>query len=200
METTSLILAVLLGFGLSASTGLNTFLPLLLLGAAVRFGIAGIELNDKFAWLTSDTALIVLVIACIVELVADKIPAVDHFLDGAGTFIRPLAGLVAMASVLTGVDPMVAAIVGLILGAPTSFGFHSLKAGTRVASSATTFGCANPLLSLVEDLLALMLSVAAIFAPIFVPILIALFVFVLWKIVKRFRRPATPAPAAGSVP
>ncbi|HEY0142761.1 MAG TPA: DUF4126 domain-containing protein [Thermoanaerobaculia bacterium] len=190
METTSLILAVLLGFGLSASTGLNTFLPLLLLGGAVRFGIAPIELNDKFNWLTSDTALIVLIIACIVELVADKIPAVDHFLDGAGTFVRPLAGIVAMASVLTGVDPMIAAVVGLILGAPTSFGFHSLKAGTRVASSATTFGCANPVLSLLEDLLALVLSIAAIFAPIFVPILIALFIFVLWKIVKRLRQPA----------
>jgi hypothetical protein len=193
METTTLILAVLLGVGLSASSGLNTFLPLLLLGAAAKFHIAGIVLNGKFAWLASDKVLIVLIVASVFEIIADKIPALDHFLDVAGTFVRPAAGLVAMASVLTGVDPMVASIVGLIIGAPTAFGLHSLKAGTRVASSATTFGCANPILSILEDVLSVVLSICAIFAPLLVPLFLAVMVFVLWKIVQRFRRPAATA-------
>ena len=194
MNTTSIVLGLLLGLGLSASTGLNTFLPLLLLSAAARFHVAGIELGTKFEWLTSDAAIITLIVACVVELVADKIPAIDHFLDSAGTFVRPVAGAVASASVLTGMDPMVAAILGIIVGAPTSFGMHTLKAGTRVASSATTFGCANPVLSIVEDILSFSLSVIAIFLPLLVPVALALLVFVLWRVMKRVRRGAATAP------
>lgn len=196
MEPTAIVLAVLLGLGLSASTGLNTFLPLLLLSAAARFHIAGIELGHRFDWLSSDVALIVLIVASVVEIVADKVPAVDHFLDAVGTFVRPLAATVATASVLTGADvnPTVAAVVGLMIGAPTSLGFHTLKAGTRVASSAATFGCANPILSLIEDVISFSLTVVAIFIPLAVPIALALLVWLLWLVAKRIR--ARPAAAA----
>jgi uncharacterized membrane protein len=195
MTTMNLVLALLLGLGLSASTGLNTFLPLLLLGAAAKFGIADISLGDKFSWLSSDVALIVLIIASIVEIVADKFPAVDHFLDSIGTFARPIAGAVAAASVLTDVEPTTAAIVGLIIGGPTSFGFHTLKAGTRVASTATTFGCANPVISLLEDVLSIGLSVLAIFAPFVVPVALLLIFWMLWTIVKKIRGRNTALPA-----
>jgi uncharacterized membrane protein len=191
VATGSLILALLLGLGLAASTGLNTFLPLLLLAASARFGIAGISLGERFEWLSSDVAIIVLIIACIAELVADKVPAVDHFLDSIGTFVRPVAGAVASASVLTGLDPTVAAVVGIMVGAPTSLGFHTLKAGTRMASSAATFGCANPFISLAEDVVSLVLSVIAIFAPVIVPIALGIFIFALWQLVKRVRGNAT---------
>lgn len=185
MDTSSLLLALLLGLGLSASTGLNTFLPLLLLSAAARFQIGGIELGGKFQWLTSDVAVIVLIIACVVELVADKIPAVDHFLDTIATFLRPAAGFVAMASVLTDVDPVIAAVIGLIVGSPISFGFHTLKTTTRVASTAVTFGCANPVISVIEDIISFVLSIVAIFAPILVPLLLVLIGWLLWKVAKR---------------
>jgi hypothetical protein len=196
VEPTAIVLAVLLGFGLSASTGLNTFLPLLLLSAAARFHIAGIELGHRFDWLSSDVAIIVLIVASVVEIVADKVPAVDHFLDAVGTFVRPLAATVATASVLTGADvnPTVAAVVGLMIGAPTSLGFHTLKAGTRVASSAATLGCANPILSLIEDVISFSLTVVAIFIPLAVPIALALLVWLLWLVAKRIRtRPAAAA-------
>jgi uncharacterized membrane protein len=190
MSFTHLALGLLLGLGLSASTGLNTFLPLLLLSAAARFNVAGVELGTKFDWLTSDAAMITLIIACVVELIADKIPAVDHFLDSAGTIVRPVAGAVASASVLTGVDPMVAAVLGIIVGAPTSLGMHTLKAGTRVASSATTFGCANPVISIIEDVIAFALSVLSIFLPIVVPFALAALVWMLWRLMVRIRRGA----------
>ncbi|PYQ28431.1 MAG: DUF4126 domain-containing protein [Acidobacteria bacterium] len=199
MTTAHFVLALLLGLGLSASTGLNTFLPLLLLSAAARFHIAGITLGAKFAWLHSDVAIVVLIIACIFELVADKFPAVDHLLDAVGTFVRPIAGTIAAASVLTGVDPTVAAVIGLIVGAPTSFGFHSLKAGARVASTTTTFGCANPVISLIEDILSFTISLIAIFAPLLVPLVLVLFGFALWKLVQRVRATAIADSAAHSV-
>ena len=194
----NLFLGLLLGLGLSASTGLNTFLPLLLLSAAARFHVAGIQLGEKFEWLTSDAAMITLIVACVIELIADKVPAVDHFLDSAGTIVRPVAGALASASVLTGIDPMVAAIIGIIVGAPTSLGLHTLKAGTRVASSATTFGCANPVLSIIEDILAFMLSVLSIFLPIVVPVALALLVFALYRLMKRVRR--APVTTVNSTP
>jgi hypothetical protein len=189
VTTWTVVTAVLLGVGLSASTGLNTFLPLLLFAAAARFGIAGIELSDKFQWLASDAAIAVLIIACVIELIADKVPAVDHFLDSAGTVVRPAAGAIAAAAALTGtgMDPVAGAVLGLIIGAPISFGFHMLKAGTRVASTATTFGCANPVLSVMEDLFSLFLSLLAIFAPLLVPLAIFVLALVLWRILKRTR-------------
>jgi hypothetical protein len=195
VDTTSIIFAVLLGLGLSASTGLNTFIPLLLLSAAVRFDIVDFDLGEKFSWLTSDVGLTVLIIAAIAEIVADKIPAVDHFLDSIGTFIRPAAATVATAAVLTGadVDPTIAAITGFVVGSPTALGFHMLKAGTRVASSATTFGCANPVLSLIEDVISLCFSILAIFAPLLVPLALLLIALVLWRVVKRARTANTPA-------
>jgi Domain of unknown function (DUF4126) len=122
--------------------------------------------------------------------VGDKVPAVDHLLDVMGTFVRPVAGALAAASVLTGVDPTIAAIVGIIVGAPTSFGLHSLKAGTRLTSTATTFGCANPLLSLIEDVVSIALSLIAIFSPLLVPAILVLLVWGLWRIVRRRRAPA----------
>ncbi|HEY0157404.1 MAG TPA: DUF4126 domain-containing protein [Thermoanaerobaculia bacterium] len=200
MDTSSIILAALLGLGLSASTGLNTFIPLLLLSAAARFNIAGIELGQKFDWLSSDTGLTVLIIAALVEIIGDKVPAVDHFLDSIGTFVRPAAATVATAGVLTGVDvdPTVAAIVGFIVGTPAALGFHTLKAGTRVASSATTFGCANPFLSLLEDVVSVAFSILSIFAPILVPLALALLAMVLWRAVQRARR--ANSVAAGSIP
>lgn len=197
METSTILLAGLLGLGLSASTGLNTFLPLLLLAGAARFNIAGIELGSKFDWLVSDTAMIVLIIAAIVEIIGDKFPAVDHFLDSIGTFARPLAASVGTAAALTGanVDPTVAAIGAIIIGTPTSLGFHTLKAGTRVASTATTFGCANPVISLIEDVLSFGLTILAIFVPFLVPFVLVILLWVLWRIVKRIRR-ANAIPAA----
>lgn len=198
MDATTIALAVLLGLGLSASTGLNTFVPLLLLAGAARFHIAGVELGAKFDWLTSDAAMIVLLVACAAEIIADKVPAVDHFLDTIGTFVRPAAATVATAAALSGanVEPTTAAVVGLIVGTPTSLAFHSLKAGTRVASSAATFGCANPILSLIEDVISFALSLLAIFAPIVVPIALVLLAWGLWKIFRRVR----PTAAAGSAP
>jgi hypothetical protein len=194
VTTTSLILALLLGVGLSASTGLNTFLPLLLLGAAAKFGLAGIALNGSFKWLASDTALIILIVACVIEIIADKVPAVDHALDSVATFLRPAAGLVAMGSVMNGVDPVVAAVVGLIIGSPISLGMHTLKAGTRVASTAMTFGCANPVLSVIEDVTAFGLSIAAIFLPLLVPVILGIVILVLWQVSKRISSSASAAP------
>lgn len=167
----TIVIAGLLGLGLAASAGLNAFVPLLLLSAAAHFHIAGIALNAKFAWLASDTALAVLLVATLFELIADKIPAADHALHSVGFIVRPLAGMVAAASVMRDVDPMIAGIAGIIIGAPTSLAFHAAKSSARVVSTATTLGCANPILSLVEDFVSFTFAVISLLVPLLVPLL-----------------------------
>jgi len=88
----------------------------------------------------------------------------------------------------------------LIVGGSASFGFHTLKAGTRVVSTGTTFGCANPIISLIEDILSFMISVIAIFAPIVVPLVLALLAFALWKLMNRLRAARHSIPEVQSHP
>jgi uncharacterized membrane protein len=194
MDWLELGIALLLGLGLSASTGLNTWLPLLLMSVAAHFGLAGVNLSGSFAWLGSTTAIAVLLVATLIEIVADKVPAVDHALHSVATFIRPLAAAVAMAAAFTELDPMIAGVLGLMIGAPTALGFHSLKAATRVGSSITTFGCANPILSLIDDVVSFFLTIVAIFSPLLVPLFLALVLIAGYKLVQRLRRAPVPSP------
>jgi uncharacterized membrane protein len=187
IETLHWMSVVLLGLGLAASSGLNTFLPLLMLAGAAHFHLFNVQLNGSFAWLASDAALIALGIATLIEVIADKIPIVDHGLDVFGTAARPVAGALAAASVFTHTDPATAAMVGLIIGAPTAFSFHAAKAGTRATSSAATLGLGNPILSFLEDVVAVMLVVTSFLAPILVPLLLAVAFIIMWRVYRSVR-------------
>lgn len=182
------ILPALLGVGLAAATGFRTFLPLLGLGLAAKFQVFGMQLADAMSWLDSTPALIALGIATVIELAADKIPAVDHALSAVGTIVRPIAGAVAAGAAFSQFDPMVAAIAGLIIGAPTALAFHAAQAGTRVVSTGATAGLANPFISFGEDLAAIFTTLLAMLAPVLIPLLLAVMLFALWSL-WRFVRP-----------
>lgn len=182
------LLPALMGIGLAASCGLRTFLPLLLVALAARFNLFGFEPNGAMAWLGSVPALIALSIATAAEFVGDKIPMVDHALALAGTVTRPAAGAVAAASAFHLADPGTAALAGLIVGAPTAFAFHTAQSGARVASTATTGGLGNPIVSLAEDLLAIATVILAFAAPILIPIALALVFWAVWRMVRAVRR------------
>lgn len=182
------LMIAFLGLGLASSSGLNTFLPLLMLAIAAKFSFFGVHLSGSYAWLGSDVALGVLALATIIEIAGDKIPAVDHALDVFGTVARPVAGSVAVASVFAGVDPALATALGAAIGAPAALGFHAAKSSARVTSSATTLGCANPLLSLLEDIAAFFLTLVALLLPLAVPFLVAIFAIVFWRVFQAARR------------
>lgn len=186
---TNILYAVLLGLSLAASTGLNTFLPLLMLAGAAHFKVLDAEniLNGSFAWIASGGALTALALAAAVEIVGDKIPAVDHLLDGFGTLARPIVGAFAAASVFTNADPAMAALAGLVIGAPTALGFHAAKAGTRATSSATTLGVANPVLSTIEDIVAVLFPIVGLVAPLLVPVVLVMVIWVMWRLFKSAR-------------
>jgi hypothetical protein len=180
--------ALLLGLGLAAASGLRTFLPLLAAAAAARLGLFGVELNPSLAWLQSDAALLALGVAATAEFAGDKVPVVDHALDVVGTVVRPLAGALAAASVFAGVEPVLAGVVGLIVGAPTALAVHGGKAGTRVAGNTATVGVAAPVLSFLEDVSAVFLVALALLAPLLVPLALAVLGWLLWRGMRRLRR------------
>lgn len=181
------VLPALLGLGLASATGLRTFLPLLMLAAASRFGLFGIELNDQMSWLTSNAAIAALGIAAMVEFAGDKIPVVDHGLSAVGTFTRPIAGAVAAGSVFAGLDPTTAAVAGVIVGAPTALAFNAASGTTRVASTATTGGMGNPVLSFIEDVLSFLTVLVSFLAPILVPIILVILAVVVFRVGRRIR-------------
>ena len=183
----SLILPVLLGLGLAAASGLKTFLPLLMLAVAARFHLFGVSLNEHVGWLGSTGALAALGVAAAAEFIADKVPIVDHALSLFGTVARPAAGALATYAVLGKADPSVAAIAALILGAPTALAFHTAQSGTRLASTATTAGLGNPVLSLVEDGLAVLTVLVAFTAPLLIPLVLGALLFLVWRMVKAVR-------------
>jgi hypothetical protein len=184
--------ALAMGIALAAAAGLRAWLPLLAAGGLARLGV--LELGPSFRFLASDKALIVFAVATVIELVGDKIPAVDHTLDMLGTPLRPLAGAVLAASVLgTVTDPLTSMLLGVAVGAPTALVPHVAKSALRAVSTTATAGLANPALSFVEDALTVVLLVLAVLIPILVVALVGL---TLYLATRWLRRRRTLAPAA----
>jgi hypothetical protein len=188
---TEVVPAVALAIGLAACAGLRAWLPLLLTGGLVRSGM--IEVGPSFAFLASNRALILFGVASVIEIVADKVPALDHALDAVGTVLRPLAATVLAGSIFGSfVDPLTAVALGAAVGAPTALVPHAGKAVLRAASSAFTGGLANPVISVLEDLIALALFVLSVLVPLLAAGLVLL---VAWLIARRLHRRIRPIPA-----
>jgi hypothetical protein len=188
---TEVVPAVALAIGLAACAGLRAWLPLLLTGGLVRAGM--IEVGQSFSFLASDRALLLFGLASVIEIVADKVPAIDHALDVIGTVVRPLAATVLAASVFGSfADPLTAVALGAAIGAPTALVPHAAKSVLRAASSALTAGVANPVISVLEDLVALALFVLTVLVPVLAGALVLL---TAWLIARRLRRRDRSAPA-----
>jgi hypothetical protein len=180
---------VALAIALAACAGLRTFLPLFLAGALSRVG--WLALGPSFQFLSSNRALILFGVASLIEILADKIPAVDHALDALSTPLRMGAGALLAASALGQVtDPLHALALGAAVGAPAALVPHAAKAGLRAASTAFTGGLANPLLSLGEDVVTLILFVLAVLVPLAVVLLLVPAGVLLGR--RLLARPAVP--------
>ncbi len=192
LETlTEFLPALALAVALAASAGLRAWLPLLLAGSLARLGV--LDLGPSFQFLASNKALLVFGLATAVEVVGDKIPVVDHALDLIGTPLRPAAGALLAASVLgTVADPLTAIVLGTTVGAPSALVPHAAKSALRAASTAATGGIANPLLSLLEDAISIVMFVAAVLVPVLVVCALGLTLFLASRWLRR-RRAAVPA-------
>ncbi len=181
---------VLAAFGLSAASGLNAYLPLLVVGLLARFSDL-ITLKAPWNVLENPWVLGVLGVLLLIEMTVDKIPAVDTVNDVIQTLVRPVAGALLFASssnVISDVNPVLAAVCGLLAAG----GVHAVKATARPALTATTLGTANPIISAVEDVVSLVATLVSLLLPALAAVVIVgILLFVLyWRFGRRKRRSA----------
>lgn len=178
-----MLTTLLAGTGLSASAGLNAYLPLLILALADRLTTV-VELGQPYDVLSSNLGLLVLMLVLPIELIPDKISKLDHLNDLLHTAIRPTAGAIlfmAYASQDDTLQPVVALVIGLLVAGAV----HGIKSSTRPHISVTTHGMGNPFISIIEDFLAIILAILAIFVPISTIVALPL---AAWFLLRAYRR------------
>ncbi len=182
-------------FGLSASAGLNAYIPLLSLALLAKFTNL-VKLGSPWDTLTSWWVIGLLAILLLVEIFADKVPAVNHINDVIQSFIRPAAGAIAFGAgsgVVSDMHPVLAMALGLLVAGSV----HTVKSAVvRPAVTATTGGLGNTPVSVLEDVISTVVSFLSIAIPILVGLLLlvilALITIWLWKRANR------PQPMSGS--
>jgi hypothetical protein len=179
------VLDIFSAFGLSASAGLNAYIPLLIVALVARFTDL-IELSSPWDVLTSWWIIGLLVVLSIIETLADKVPAVNHINDAIQTFIRPAAGAVVFASsahVVTEVHP----VLSLGLGLMVAGGVHAVKSvAVRPAVTAATGGAGNVPVSILEDLISTVVSFLSLLIPVLILcILLLILAYMVWKSITR---------------
>ncbi|SCL41492.1 protein of unknown function [Micromonospora pallida] len=188
---------VLTGTGLAASAGLNAYIPLLTMGVLARYTDV-ITLPAGWQWLDDGWVMAILAVLLAVEVVADKVPVVDHVNDIVQTVVRPTAGGLAFGAgssseTVTVSDPgqffassdWVPVVVGVLI----AFGVHLLKSAARPVVNATTAGVGAPVASTAEDATSVVMSVVAILLPVLVLVfLVGLLAFVFWFLRRRAER------------
>jgi hypothetical protein len=184
---------ILSAFGLSASAGLNAYIPLLTVALLAKFTHL-IQLSSPWDTLTSWWVIGVLIALSIVEFFADKFPAVNHVNDAIQSIVRPVAGAIVFAagsSTIAKVDPVLALISGLLVAG----GVNAVKSlVVRPAVTATTAGVGNIPVSMAEDATSTVVSILSIVVPVIIGCaLVLLTTFLVTRMI--FKKDPQPADA-----
>jgi len=181
------LLAVFLGVGLSAACGFRIFFPLFIMSIASISGNLG--LSQGFEWIATYPALITFGIATLFEILAYYIPWVDNLLDAIATPAAITAGVIVMAAAVGDINPLLKWTLAVIVGGGIAGTVQGFTGIVRLASSATTGGLGNPVVSTMEAGGSFILSILAIFLPIvaFIAVLI-LMLFAIRKVYSRLFR------------
>ena len=167
---------ILTGTGLAVAAGLNAYIPLLTLGLAGRF-LDFVELPSAWSWLSNEWVLGILGVLLVIEIIADKIPVVDSVNDWIQTIVRPAAGGIAFGTGSTSATTVVQdpasffssnAWVPIAIGIVLALATHVTKMASRPAMNAVTVGAAAPVVSTLEDISSVVLSVLALLLPVLV--------------------------------
>ena len=176
---------LLTGIGLALPAGLNAYIPLLGVAMAQRAG--WLHLPQPYAILGQWWVILIITALLAVEILADKIPAVDHVNDVVQTVLRPAAGAVLMVGTTgaLGKDyPIVMVVLGILLAGSV----HAVKAASRPVVNTTTAGLGGPIASITEDMLAVMSTAAAILAPVLVLAVIGVTGWLGWRFIWKRRK------------
>ena len=189
------MLEILTGTGLAAAAGLNAYIPLLIMGIAGR--IDWIQLPSGWLWLENEWVMVILGVLFIIEIVADKVPAVDSVNDWIQTAVRPASGGIVFAggigtSTVAVDDPgnffssgaWIPVVIGIVLALLMSLA----KSAVRPVANIATGGAAAPALSTAEDGASVVLVVLAIVAPVLVMLALGLVILCYVLLLRRMRR------------
>ena len=164
------MLSVFLGVGLAAACGFRVFVPLLCLSIAAHTGF--VDLIDSFAWIGSTPAMIAFAVATAAEIAAYYIPWVDNALDSIAIPLATVAGILVTASVVTDVDPFWRWTLAVVAGGGIAASTQVATTKARAASSLTTAGIGNPVVSTAEAGISSVLSVISVIWPIVAMVLV----------------------------
>jgi hypothetical protein len=171
---------------------------------AAFLGIAGRQdWLDSPDWLQRPWVIAVAVALAVVELVVDKLPAVDSVWDAVHTGIRPAAGAV----LLSGAD-VDAGTIGLAVGgALLALSSHSAKASVRLLVNTSPEPVSNVVVSTGEDgLVAVLMTLAVANPEVALAITVVLFIasivvtIVVFKTIKGAWRRLTRRRRSASAP
>jgi Domain of unknown function (DUF4126) len=190
MSEYDIVVSVALGVGLAAAVGFRVFLPLLVMSGAAYTG--HLTLSDGLEWLATPTALAMLSIAAIAEILAYYVPGVDNLLDAIATPTALVAGTIAAAAVMTDLPPIVKWTTAVIAGGGAAGVTQSVTSLLRAKSTVFTGGLGNAAVSTSEAGGALLVSLLALLAPLAALSLVVGFCWVAIRFVRRVFR-TTPA-------
>jgi hypothetical protein len=159
-------------FGLAGSAGLNAYIPLLIVAVAGRYPLEDplLTLAEPYNLLSNPWIILLLSVLLVIEMLVDKVPAVDSINDVIQTFVRPAAGAIlfaASANVVTEFSPLLTLGAGLLMAGSV----HTVKLTTRPFVTAATAGTGNWAVSTMEDVAAFFTSIFALILPIITGIL-----------------------------
>ena len=180
------ISAAAFGLVLAACAGLRAFLPVLAAGVGAR--LMELPLPPELAWLIRPEALLVFAVATLLEILGDKVPLVDHLLDSVQTLSKPALAVLAATPFVYQLAPEHALAIAIALGAPVALGVHATKSTVRAGSTVTTGGLGNPVLSVIEDVVAAVALVVGFLAPLVALALVVVMFVMLVRMALRVRR------------
>jgi Domain of unknown function (DUF4126) len=184
-------LSVVLGIGLAAATGFRVFLPLLIMSGAAYTG--HLSLDDSFAWLGTPSALTMLSVAALAEILAYYVPGVDNLLDSLATPAAFVAGTVVSAAVMTDLPPMLKWTAAVIAGGGIAGLTQGVTAMLRGASTVLTGGLGNLVIATAELGGALLVSLLSLAAPLAALALVILFLWLAIRLLRQLFRVARPS-------
>lgn len=187
------MLELITGITLAAAAGLNAYIPLLGLGLLSRFTDI-VDLPVGWLWLENEWALWIVGALLALEVLVDKVPALDSVNDVVQTVVRPASGGMVFAagstsSTLAVEDPSSllssAQFWAFVLGILVALVPHILKAVARPILNVVTAGAGAAVASVFEDIGAILLTILAVIVPV---IALLLLIGVLVLLVRRLKR------------
>jgi hypothetical protein len=194
-----IVTSFLIGIGLAASCGFRVFVPMLVMCLAVRAGF--LQLSEGWHWMGSWPAVVAFSVASIAEIIGFYIPWVDHALDAVAVPAAVIAGTIATAACVADMHPLLKWSAAIIAGGGIAGAIQASTVFVRGASTATTGGLGNWVVSTLELVTSFILSVLAIVVPILTGLLVAAIVFfVVRRFLRRRAKSAVVAPAGAGQP